>query len=654
VATSILVFSMAVIGGISSLSGTLIGVAFVQALILAVPRLALVFTGAALLVVLYAAPGGIGQVLERLRDLAVRWLARRRGIDLVEGFADGSAGAAAGSVRSARAASPVSERSMLHLDGLTASYGSLQVLFGVDLDVAEGEIVALLGTNGAGKSTVLRAMAGLVPATGGTVCLDGADLSGVPTDRIAASGFALMPGGRGVFPTLTVNDNLRLATWLLRSDPAGAAAAREEMLDLFPVLRERLGIMAGNLSGGEQQMLSLAMAFVTRPKVLCIDELSLGLAPTVVAQLCDRVRAIHAAGTTVVLVEQSVNVALLLAERAVFLEKGEVHFRGPTADLLERPDLLRSVFIGARYDEIPAPRPAASAGTSGHLAGTVPGNCPNVGVRLTCSGVVRRFGGLTALDGVDLDVAPGSAVGIVGHNGAGKTTLFDVISGFLTPDGGQIRLGDVDVTAQAPHRRAVAGLGRSFQEARLFPSLTVAETVAVALERHLPNHDILAAALALPASTYMEAAVTDRVDELLALLGLTGYRHHRIADLSTGTRRIVELACVLAQDPAVLLLDEPSAGVAQRETEALGPLLRRVRAATGCSLVIIEHDMGLLSAVCDELVALEFGSVIARGTPSEVLAHPRVISSYLGSDEETIRRSGHAPYAAVAADSPYG
>ena len=148
--------------------------------------------------------------------------------------------------------------------------------------------------------------------------LDGADLAGVPADRIAAAGFALMPGGRGVFPTLTVDDNLRLATWLLRADPAAAAAAREEMLELFPALRERLPVMAGNLSGGEQQMLSLAMAFVTRPKVLCIDELSLGLAPTVVAQLCDRVRHIHAAGTTVVLVEQSVDVALLLAERAVF------------------------------------------------------------------------------------------------------------------------------------------------------------------------------------------------------------------------------------------------------------------------------------------------------------------------------------------------
>ncbi|HEV8627396.1 MAG TPA: ATP-binding cassette domain-containing protein, partial [Acidimicrobiia bacterium] len=370
----------------------------------------------------------------------------------------------------------------------------------------------------------------------------------------------------------------------------------------------------------EQQMLSLAMAFVTKPKVLCIDELSLGLAPTVVAHLCDRVRAIHAAGTTIVLVEQSVDVALRLAQRAVFLEKGEVRFRGPTTGLLERPDLLRSVFIGAGRHE------------SGPVASDP---VPSRGVHLECRGIVRRFGGLTALDGVDLDVAPGTAVGIIGHNGAGKTTLFDVVSGFLAPDAGRVLLGDVDVTDTAPHRRAVAGLGRSFQEARLYPSLTVAETVAVALERHLPNHDTLAAALALPASTYMELSIAERVTDVLALLGLTGYRNHRIADLSTGTRRIVELACVLAQDPAVLLLDEPSAGVAQRETEALAPLLRRVREATGCSLVIIEHDMGLISAVCDELVALEFGSVIARGTPAEVLSHPKVIASYLGRPRQT-------------------
>ena len=238
-----------------------------------------------------------------------------------------------------------------------------------------------------------------------------------------------------------------------------------------------------------------------------------GWLPTVVAQLCDRVRAIHAAGTTVVLVEQSVDVALRLAERAVFLEKGEVRFRGPDGRAAGRdptccvpslsapapPSVPRKVGIVTTLPRLSDSR----AHAQGHEA-PLPGN----EVRLTCRGVVRRFGGLTALDGVDLDVQPGAAVGIIGHNGAGKTTLFDVISGFLAPDAGRVLLGGADMTDAPPHRRAVAGLGRSFQEARLYPSLTVAETVAVALERHLPNRDTLAAALALPASTYMEVSIS--------------------------------------------------------------------------------------------------------------------------------------------------
>ena len=130
------------------------------------------------------------------------------------------------------------------------------------------------------------------------------------------------------------------------------------------------------------------------------------------------------------------------------------------------------------------------------------------------------------------------------------------------------------------------------------------------------------------------------MDELLELLGLAHWQHKLTGDLSTGTRRIVELGCLLALDPSVVLFDEPSAGIAQRETEALGPLLRRVQHTTGCSMVVIEHDMSLLTSLCDELVALELGSVIARGVPKDVLAHPRVVASYLGTDEAVVRRSG--------------
>jgi branched-chain amino acid transport system ATP-binding protein len=216
----------------------------------------------------------------------------------------------------------------------------------------------------------------------------------------------------------------------------------------------------------------------------------------------------------------------------------------------------------------------------------------------------------------------------------------DCVSGFLPIDGGRIEVQGQDVSEWAPHDRAVAGLGRSFQDALLYPTLTVAETISVALERHLQSRDMLAAALQLPASYESELAVTERVEELIEMMGLSAFHEKLTGELSTGTRRIVDLACVMAQQPSVLMLDEPSGGVAQRETEALGPLLLRVRDRTGCSILVIEHDMPLLSAICDRMVALELGAVIAAGTPKEVLEHPKVIESYLGTDETAIARSG--------------
>jgi branched-chain amino acid transport system ATP-binding protein len=207
-------------------------------------------------------------------------------------------------------------------------------------------------------------------------------------------------------------------------------------------------------------------------------------------------------------------------------------------------------------------------------------------------------------------------------------------------DSGRIILRGVDVTDWAPHLRAKGAMGRSFQDALLFPTLTVYETIAVARERHLASRDMFAAALQLPASYESEIEVEIVVNDLIELMGLEAYRQKLTGELSTGTRRIVDLACILAQDPKVLMLDEPSGGVAQKETEALGPLLRRVQQQTNCSILIIEHDMPLLSGLCDRLVALELGGVIAEGTPTEVLNHPAVIASYLGTDEKAIARSG--------------
>jgi branched-chain amino acid transport system ATP-binding protein len=525
------------------------------------------------------------------------------------------------------------ERSLLLCTGVDVAYEAVQVLFEVDLEVQEGEIVALLGTNGAGKSTLLKAISGLVDPVGGAIFFDGEDVTHADPGRSARLGIVQMPGGRSVFPTLTVGECLRLAGWMYkRHDAAHVRLATEQVLQYFPVLRERHEQLAGNLSGGEQQMLGLAMAFISKPRLLMIDELSLGLAPAIVGQLVDIVQAIHAQGTTIILVEQSVNVALTLASRAVFMEKGEVRFTGPTAELLEREDILRSVFLQGAAATVTRPKRAARNGKRVAVA-----DAPPV---LEVTSLVKRFGGIRAVDDVDLTLHAGEILGLIGPNGAGKTTIFDLISGFLTPDAGRIIFEGQDVTTWAPQRRSWAGLGRSFQDARLFPSLTVAENIAVALERHLEVRDPLADALGLPSVAESEIEVAWTVHELIELLGLEAFRNKFVSELSTGSRRIVDLAMSIAHQPSVLILDEPSSGIAQRETEALGPLLLRIKAETGCSLLLIEHDMPLVLSIADTLMALELGHVVTVGKPAQVVKHPEVVRSYLGTEEDVIARSG--------------
>ena len=526
---------------------------------------------------------------------------------------------------------------LLTCTGIDMAYGPVQILFEVDFTVRENEIVALLGTNGAGKSTLLKGICGLVKPSAGKVMFAGEDVTSLSADVTTHRGISLMPGGKGVFPTLSVTENLRLAAWMIRDDQERVEAARQEVQALFPILERRQTQLAGDLSGGEQQMLALGAALMTRPRLLMIDELSLGLAPTIVAQLLEVVKEIHSRGTTIVLVEQSVNVALNLAQRAVFMEKGEVRFEGPTQDLLDRPDVLRSVFI-AGANAAGGDAKATNGKAKPKAKRSAPG--PDAPVLLETIALLKRYGGITAVDDVDLQLREGEILGLIGHNGAGKTTLMDCISGFNTLDGGRIILQGEDITEAAPHERALGGLGRSFQDALLFPSLTVAETISVALERHLESKDLIAAAFQLPASYESEIEVEEKVEELITLMGLGAFREKLTGELSTGSRRIVDLACILAQEPSVLMLDEPSGGVAQKETEALAPLLLRVRDHTGCAILVIGHDMPLLRTICDRMVALELGGVIAEGSPSYVLEHPKVIESYLGTDDTAINRSG--------------
>ncbi|MAT37625.1 MAG: hypothetical protein CL420_06285 [Acidimicrobiaceae bacterium] len=340
--------------------------------------------------------------------------------------------------------------------------------------------------------------------------------------------------------------------------------------------------------------------------------------------------------------EQSVNVALTVADTAYFMEKGEIKFHGETAELLTRPDVLRSVFLeGATagldrsskeaedLEEVFEKTERESEGLTTPKAEPV----------LEVHGISRSFGGITAVSNVSFQVAPKEILGFIGPNGAGKTTLFDLIGGFTESDSGKVALAGRSIDQLTAANRSLRGLGRSFQDARLFPALTVEETLAVALDRWTTSQDPVSAALHLPNAFDSNRKVAARVNELIELMNLGAFRTKFIHELSTGTRRIVDLAMVVAHRPIVVLLDEPSSGIAQKEAEALGPVLESLRSEMGCALVIIEHDISLLRSVVDRMIALDQGAVIAEGDPAVVLRHPTVVSSYLGTDLSVINRS---------------
>ncbi|HEX4493143.1 MAG TPA: ATP-binding cassette domain-containing protein [Acidimicrobiia bacterium] len=293
-------------------------------------------------------------------------------------------------------------------------------------------------------------------------------------------------------------------------------------------------------------------------------------------------------------------------------------------------------WVEKRLPEAPTKTVVAPPASLTRVATGPPATNADGGV-LATHGLTVRFGGLVAVNGVDFSARAGEVVGLIGTNGAGKSTLLNAIGGFL-PSTGRVELLGREISGLAAHQRARVGLGRTFQAATLFPELTVRETVELALEARgaTPFWGTL---LWLPKATRGERAKRAEARELIDFLGLGRYADRFIAELSTGTRRIVELAAVLAVAPRVICLDEPTAGVAQREAEAFGPLIKRVQRELDATLVVVEHDLPLILSISDTIYCLEAGAVIASGAPHDVRNDPRVVASYLGTDERAIQRS---------------
>ena len=317
--------------------------------------------------------------------------------------------------------------------------------------------------------------------------------------------------------------------------------------------------------------------------------------------------------------------------------------------LLERADRKMAERETAAGVELPAAEESAEA-QDGPQAGPEPdrprspvtGNpaaaAAGPGPALQTRDVSVHFGGNTAVDHVSVHVDHGELVGLIGTNGAGKSTLLNAISGFV-PAEGRVFVFGTDITARRSPARHARGLGRGFQGARIYPGLTVRESLMVALEAR-SRSNLVASMTGLPPSPGQERTKRVEADEIIDYMGLKRYADHFVATLSTGTRRIVELSSLLAVNARVLLLDEPTGGVAQREAEAFGPLIKQVQAELDAAVIVIEHDMPLVMGISDRVYCLEAGAVIAEGSPEQVRRDPLVIASYLGTSDQAIGRSG--------------
>ncbi len=494
---------------------------------------------------------------------------------------------------------------LLELRQLHAGYGDSVVLDGVNLVVGDGEVVTLLGVNGAGKTTTMRAITGLIRPTAGQVLMGGVDITMLPAHKRVSEGICLSPEGRLVFPHMSVEENLYLGS----TDPrvrANRAKNLERVYTMFDRLRERRTQKAGLLSGGEQQMLAIGRALMGEPRLLLLDEPSLGLAPMIVTVVFDAVREIARSGISILVVEQNAHAALSVAERGYVLSEGRIVLEGSARELADTESIKNAFLRGDASGET----------VRVSMAGATPRPDADK-TMLEVRHLSRNFGGLVATDDLSFKIRHHQFLGVIGPNGAGKTTLLNLITGYLRPSSGEILLEDRRIDGNAPYTVCQMGVARTFQVVQPFAEMSVADNV------------LTGALFARGKSIKLDEA-RELIRKPLELVGLSKKADELAGTLTLGEKKKLELARALATSPKLLLLDEVMAGSTHREVVELMEVLRDIH-GEGTTVLMIEHLVHVIVALAERVVVLNFGKKLAEGTPTEILADPKVIETYLGT-----------------------